>query len=174
MGNNERNPNLASEFKSDNIWHHFWPKKTVKNWPNQVFWKFSTVFWPQRGSDVIRFEFWGQIWIPLIISHILGPNLIEFLHFDFLTSHWAAKILAALRDGKMLSDRNEILHRSLHHGIDKNSDPARQNRQTLFFTIKMWTTLPPTHKFMFLLGFRPLYFGKMKKCIIKNKNKNKK
>ena len=172
MGNNGRNPNLASEFKSDNIWHHFWPKNCQKLAKSGIL-KIFDSFLATKGVRCY------PIWIlrpDLDSSHhfpYLRPNSIEFLHSDFFTSHWAAKILAALRDGKMLSDRNEILHRSLHHGIDKHSDPARQNRQTLFFTIKMWTTLPPTHKFMFLLGFRPLYFGKMKKFIIKKtKTKN--
>ena len=44
-------------------------------------------FFGKRGSNVIRFEFWGQIWNLLIISHLLGPHLILFLHFDFLTSY---------------------------------------------------------------------------------------
>ena len=36
---------------------------------------FRQFFWPQRRSNVIRFEFRGQIWNPFIIWHILGPHL---------------------------------------------------------------------------------------------------
>ena len=32
-------------------------------------------------------QFWGQIWNPLVILHILGPHLIRFSHFDFFTFH---------------------------------------------------------------------------------------
>ena len=49
--------------------------------------QFSAFFWPTNGSDVIRFEFWAQIWDPLLILHILGPHLIWFPRFVFLTSH---------------------------------------------------------------------------------------
>ena len=67
-------------------------QKTVKNPPYWVFCHFWTVFRPKKGSNIIRFEFRDQIWNPLIILHILGPNLIQFLHFDFLTSHAFSKI----------------------------------------------------------------------------------
>ena len=43
----------------------------------------STVFWLKRGTNAIRFGFWGQIWNPLVISHLLGPHLIWFSYFDF-------------------------------------------------------------------------------------------
>ena len=36
LRNDERIPNLVSEFKSDNIWPPFW-QKTVKHWPNSPF-----------------------------------------------------------------------------------------------------------------------------------------
>ena len=49
--------------------------------------------------------------------------------------------LIALRDGIKLSNRNKILHTSLYHSIDKNSDPARRIRKT--FT--KWTTLMHSH-----------------------------
>ena len=43
------------------------------------------------GSNVIRFEFKGQIWNPLFILHtyslILGSNLIWYSYLDFFTSH---------------------------------------------------------------------------------------
>ena len=47
--------------------------------------------------------------------------------------------LAALRpqNGERSSDRNEILHNTLCHSIDKNSDPARRIRQVFFFTPKI-------------------------------------
>ena len=47
------------------------------------------------------------------------------------------KTLVALRDGINLSDRNKILHTTLYHGIDKNSDPARK----ILETFAKWTTL---------------------------------
>ena len=53
--------------------HHMgqkWAKKVgqkLKNWINLVFYQFSTVFGPKRGSNVFRFEFQGQIWNSLII-----------------------------------------------------------------------------------------------------------
>ena len=37
----------------------------------------------KRGLNITLFEFWGQNWNPLIISHLLGPHLIWFAHFDF-------------------------------------------------------------------------------------------
>ena len=54
---------------------------------NDRFSSFSIVFGPKRGPNDIRFEFWVQIWNPLIISDILDPHLIWFSHFDFMTSH---------------------------------------------------------------------------------------
>ena len=81
----ERTPNLASEFKSDNIWPLFWPK-TVESWQNTRFSLFCfTVFLAEKGSYVILFEFWGQIWNPLIILHILDPHMILLFPFYFLT-----------------------------------------------------------------------------------------
>ena len=50
------------------------------------------------------------------------------------------KTLVALRDGINLSDRNKILHTTLYHGIDKNSDPARK----ILETFAKWTTLVTT------------------------------
>ena len=86
MQNDERIPNLASKFKSDNIWPSFWPK-AVENRINRVCCQFSTIFWTKRVSNVIRFELWGQIWNPFIILHLLGPYLIWFSHFDCLTAY---------------------------------------------------------------------------------------
>ena len=53
------------------------------------------LLWTKRGLKINRFEFWSQIWDPLIILHLLGPNLIWFLHFDFLTftHHYTLHIL---------------------------------------------------------------------------------
>ena len=45
--------------------------------------------------------------------------------------------LVALRDGIKLSNPNKILHTSLRHSIDKNSDRARRIRETF----QKWTTL---------------------------------
>ena len=68
----------------------FWPK-TVGNWQNTQFSPFWQLFWPEKGSNLIRFQFWGQIWSPLIILHILGTDLIWFSHFDALTSNAFSK-----------------------------------------------------------------------------------
>ena len=87
MQNDERIPNMTSKFKSDNIWPSFLPPKNVEKRLNRVFCQFSMFFWTKWGSNIIKFEFWGQIWDPLIILHLLGPHLIWFSHFDFLTFH---------------------------------------------------------------------------------------
>ena len=63
--------------------------KNCRNWLNRIFCQFSAVFWAksdilpifdsflgQKWSNLIRFEFWGQTWNPLIILHILGLRLI--------------------------------------------------------------------------------------------------
>ena len=36
---------------------------------------------PKNGSNFILFEFWCQIWNPLVILHILGTHLIWFALF---------------------------------------------------------------------------------------------
>ena len=59
------------------IWSQNWNRmafdplfghKTVENCQNTGFWQFSIVLWPKRGSNVIRFQFWDQIWNPLIMA----------------------------------------------------------------------------------------------------------
>ena len=46
---------------------------------------FNSFFFGGKGSNVILIEFWGQIWNPLIILHILEPPfdvIFAFLLFD--------------------------------------------------------------------------------------------
>ena len=86
------------------IWPQNWnrikfdPLLGQKNSNLKIFWGFFqksldlTVFWPNRGSNVIGFELCGQIWNPLIILHIIGPNLVRFSDLDFLTSPCIFKI----------------------------------------------------------------------------------
>ena len=80
MSNEEGIPNLAAEFKSDNIWPPFGQKKTVESRDFLGIFEIkildSTVFWPKRVSNVILFEVRGQIRKPLVILHILGRDLI--------------------------------------------------------------------------------------------------
>ena len=83
----------------------FWPKKLSKSLENQkISRKISRFnsFWPKKGSNVIRFEFCGQIWTPLIILHIIGPLLTWFSHFDFLTSHAFSKNWNHMRSPKIV------------------------------------------------------------------------
>ena len=74
-------------------------KSILENLLNTRFSHFRQFFWPKRGSYVIRFEFWGKIWNPLIILHIMSPHLILFSHFDFLTSHAFSKFSNCSRQG---------------------------------------------------------------------------
>ena len=63
--------------------HFFSKKKTVGNRQNTRFSPFWQFLSPKKRSNLIRFEFWGQIWIPLIIMRILGTYLIWFSPSDF-------------------------------------------------------------------------------------------
>ena len=68
---------------------------------------------------------------PASVTH--GKQGTVKIHmFTLLRPVVMVETLAALRDRKISSDRNEILHRTLYHSIDKNSDPARRIRQTFF------------------------------------------
>ena len=93
----------------------FFGQNTVENWQNTRFSLFSIVFWPRRGSNAVQLEFWGQIWNPLIIVHLLGTYLIWFSQFDFLILHvifwtqmwvrvaffWKCEFLWAYRDQRL-------------------------------------------------------------------------
>ena len=60
--------------------------KPAKNWQNtrfNHFWHFCA----KRGSNVVRFEIWGQICNPSIMKHLLDTHLLLFSHFEFLASH---------------------------------------------------------------------------------------
>ena len=50
-------------------------EKTVENLPNWVFCQFSSLFFAKKGSNVVRFEFCGQIWNPRMILHTLSHYL---------------------------------------------------------------------------------------------------
>ena len=90
MANDARIPNLALKFESDNIWPPFWTKNG-QNWGKSRFRRILTVFWPKRGSNVIRFKFQGQIRNSRVILHLLDPHMKGFEHFNFLTSHGISK-----------------------------------------------------------------------------------
>ena len=77
MQDDKRIPNLDSKFKLDNIWHPFCPKnrlKMAKHPSKPIF----DSFLAKKRSNIIWLEFWGQIWNPLIILHLLIPHLIWF------------------------------------------------------------------------------------------------
>ena len=58
-------------FKFYPIW-----KRTERKWgflKISLEYPYFDSFWPKRGSNVIRLEFCGLIWNPLIILHVIGP-----------------------------------------------------------------------------------------------------
>ena len=69
---------------------------------------FRQFFWPARGWNVIRLEFRGHIWSPLIILVILGLYFTWFSHFDSLTSHAFSKNTSA-----NLPSQNSFLEKML-------------------------------------------------------------
>ena len=94
-------PKICKMMRGLQIWPQNWNRirfdpfsgqKSCQNGLNWVFCQFPTVFGQKNGSNLNWFEFWGQIWNPLIVLHILGTHLIWFSHFDFLTSHVFSKI----------------------------------------------------------------------------------
>ena len=70
--------NLVSEFKSDNIWSLFGKKKRSELAKLPVLLALGRFFLPKRGSKVIRFKFWDQIW-----NHITIPQLSSPIYKDF-------------------------------------------------------------------------------------------
>ena len=76
-----------------NLLTPFW-RKMGENLQNRVFYQFSTVFFlSKREVNVIRFQFWDQIWNPLINMHFIDPKMKEKLQLYFLTSHCNFKTL---------------------------------------------------------------------------------
>ena len=55
------------------------------------FWPFSTILWPQRGLNVIRFQFWDQIWNPLLKPHLLVHKMKENWKLYFLAPYSISK-----------------------------------------------------------------------------------
>ena len=91
----ERIPNLASEFKSDNIWPPFGQKSR-----KLAIFTISLVFdrlLAKKGLNVIRRKFWDQIWNPLIIPQLSNPiwndlHILTFrlpIAFHFKNDFWA-------------------------------------------------------------------------------------
>ena len=67
-------------------------QQTVENWLNIQFSPLSIIF-GKKGSNVVRFEIWGQIWNSLITSHIISPPPLwyDFYVLIFFTSHACSK-----------------------------------------------------------------------------------
>ena len=142
---NEMIPNVASKFNWNKIWHRF-GQNSVENWRNTRFSLFLTVYWPKRESDVIWFEFQGQIWNPLIISHLLGPHLIWFSHFYFylpcyLTTNagggirfffWKCNFRCVYHDQRYKTHQTE--------GWDRAFSKICTNWTTLLLTLLSWRT----------------------------------
>ena len=59
-------------------------KNNCQKWLYRVFSYFSTVSLARRGLNDIRFELLGQT--DLESSHHLGPHLLLFSYFEYLTS----------------------------------------------------------------------------------------
>ena len=49
--------------------------KTVENRQNRVFWPVFGLFFNKKCSDVIGYQFWNHICIPLIKANLLGPKM---------------------------------------------------------------------------------------------------
>ena len=114
-------PHLASKLKSRNIWTPFGQKKTpklTKYWMLTKYWQFSS-FLPKSWSNLMRFQFWGQIWITPTILHILGLWLLLFSHWYFLTYYVIFKILQIARV--------VIFSKSFFLGQIRNQRPKRDN-----------------------------------------------
>ena len=69
---------------------HFFGQKLSKSWEflgNQEKPRISTVlFWPKRGLNLFRFEFWDQIWNPLIKIRLIVLFLNVWRKVLFLAS----------------------------------------------------------------------------------------
>ena len=105
MRHDERLPNLVSELTLDDIWPHFW-QKMVKNWQNRVFCQFSTIrFLSKRAVNVIQFQFWGQIWSPLIKALFIPQNERNVItlffdpHCNFKTLVARARVWISIGNG---------------------------------------------------------------------------
>ena len=75
MQNNEKIPNLPSEFKLDKRFDPFLAKKLSEIGKIPDLAHFDS-FMAKKDSNLIRFGFSEQIWNPLIVLHILGTHLI--------------------------------------------------------------------------------------------------
>ena len=75
MLNDERISNLESKFKSKNFWPPLW-QKTRKLAKSSILPIFDSCL-PKGGSNVLQFKLLYQIWNPLIIYHLLGPQLLS-------------------------------------------------------------------------------------------------
>ena len=49
------------------------------------------VFWPKRCSNVVWFNFWDQIWNPLVLSSLYDLFLLKLSNFELLVPHCNAK-----------------------------------------------------------------------------------
>ena len=83
----------------------------------------------EYGAHIHIFIFLPQSFLTTSMEkpEVGGPNgSPAWRGLTLLITAWMVETLAALRDGKILSDQNEILHRTLCHSIEKNYDPARR------------------------------------------------
>ena len=122
-------------------------KKTGKNMLNWVYCEFLTDFWPKRGSNVIWFEFWDQIWNPHNFTSLRTQFEIVFT-FQFLTSH--AIFYHKCGQGYQIFwesvNFNELIEISI-----KNASDRGWESETVHFQ-KSCTTGPPKWPCASLLG----------------------
>ena len=81
--NDERIPNAVSNLNRTTF-HPIFGQKVAQKWSKTGYCRFSTVFWPRRGRNVVRFRFWDQIWNPLVTCSLYNPFLLKFSNLDFL------------------------------------------------------------------------------------------
>ena len=61
-------------------------KKNYQKWSKSGILPILDVSFAKKGVKWCNFEFWGQLWNPLIVKHLLGLHLLVLSHFAFLTS----------------------------------------------------------------------------------------
>ena len=125
----------------------------LKNWQNSQIYQILTVFWPKRGLNVVRFQFWDQIWNPLILAHLSDPKIKENRKFDFLDPYSISKASTILRGSLHLTDRAQISYTVFwYHKTTFETWPLCTFQKKLFFT-------PPYYTYHFLFNDQHLNFS---------------
>ena len=108
--------------------------KTLKNWQNSQICHMSTVFWAKRGLNFVRFQFWDQIWNPLILAHLSDPKNKENWKIHFLTPIRIFKTSTILRGSLHLTGPAQISYTVFwYHKANFETLPLFTFQKKMFF-----------------------------------------